>query len=203
MPSAGDNPSGPRLFERVSRALRTRNYSPRTEETYRAWVRDYVRFHRMRHPEELGTQGVNAFLTHLAVDKGHSAATQSEARAALMFLWGPTAQQRLPRSNVGLLIIVGIMVWALGNDFLRLFGPQGARKGSLAPTSGVAASHSPIPASRARRSRGAWTSPQPTSCHLRGSSPRVRYPRSRHMVDCGHTVDCCTGPTPRTSETGS
>jgi regulator of sigma E protease len=35
---------------------------------------------------------------------------------------GLTPQQRLAWSNVGFLIIVGIMVWALGNDFLRLFG---------------------------------------------------------------------------------
>ena len=31
-------------------------------------------------------------------------------------------EQRLKWSNVGLIIIVGIMVWALGNDFVRLFG---------------------------------------------------------------------------------
>ncbi len=35
---------------------------------------------------------------------------------------GLTAEQRLAWSNVGFLIIVGIMLWALGNDFLRLFG---------------------------------------------------------------------------------
>jgi len=35
---------------------------------------------------------------------------------------GLTIEQRLRWSNVGFLIIVGIMLWALGNDFLRLFG---------------------------------------------------------------------------------
>jgi regulator of sigma E protease len=35
---------------------------------------------------------------------------------------GLTAEQRLAWSNVGFFIIVGIMIWALGNDFLRLFG---------------------------------------------------------------------------------
>ena len=35
---------------------------------------------------------------------------------------GLTAEQRLAWSNVGFLIIVGIMIWALGNDFLRLLG---------------------------------------------------------------------------------
>jgi regulator of sigma E protease len=35
---------------------------------------------------------------------------------------GLTAQQRLAWSNVGFIIIVGIMLWALSNDFLRLVG---------------------------------------------------------------------------------
>ncbi|MSR19495.1 MAG: RIP metalloprotease RseP [Gemmatimonadetes bacterium] len=35
---------------------------------------------------------------------------------------GLTVQQRLAWSNVGFIIIVGIMLWALSNDFLRLFG---------------------------------------------------------------------------------
>lgn len=35
---------------------------------------------------------------------------------------GLTVEQRLAWSNVGFLIVVGIMVWALGNDFLRLLG---------------------------------------------------------------------------------
>lgn len=33
-----------------------------------------------------------------------------------------TVQQRLRWSNVGFLIVMGIMLWALSNDFLRLFG---------------------------------------------------------------------------------
>ena len=35
---------------------------------------------------------------------------------------GLTIEQRLAWSNVGFLIVVGIMVWALSNDFLRLLG---------------------------------------------------------------------------------
>ena len=33
-----------------------------------------------------------------------------------------SVEQRLRWSNVGFLIIVGIMLWALSNDFLRLLG---------------------------------------------------------------------------------
>jgi hypothetical protein len=31
-------------------------------------------------------------------------------------------EQRLRWSNVGFLVIVGIMLWALSNDFMRLLG---------------------------------------------------------------------------------
>ena len=33
-----------------------------------------------------------------------------------------SVEQRLRWSNVGFLIVMGIMIWALGNDMLRLFG---------------------------------------------------------------------------------
>jgi len=33
-----------------------------------------------------------------------------------------TVEQRLRWSNVGFLIVMGMMIWALSNDFLRLFG---------------------------------------------------------------------------------
>jgi integron integrase len=41
----------------------------------------------MRHPSELASEHINAFLTHLAVDRNLSASTQSQARAAIMFLY--------------------------------------------------------------------------------------------------------------------
>jgi len=41
----------------------------------------------MRHPDGLGRAEVNAFLTHLAVERLSSVSTQSQARAALMFLY--------------------------------------------------------------------------------------------------------------------
>lgn len=86
---------GPRLLERVSRAIRARRYSPRTEEAYRGWIRRFVRFHGMRHPDELGAEEVDTFLTHLAADTGVSASTQAQARAALVFLYRHVLGRRL------------------------------------------------------------------------------------------------------------
>lgn len=79
--------SSPKLLEMLSHALRTRRYSPRTEEAYRGWVIRFVRFHRMRHPSELGEKEINRFLTHLVVDGEAGASSQSQARAALLFLY--------------------------------------------------------------------------------------------------------------------
>src|SRR3989442_6832215 len=39
-----------RLLAQVRAVLRTKHYSPRTEESYVGWVRRFVRFHGLRHP---------------------------------------------------------------------------------------------------------------------------------------------------------
>lgn len=82
---AGARP--PKLMERVRQALLARHYSPRTADSYRHWILRYVRFHGLRHPREMGPPEINGFLTWLAVDKGVSASTQSQALAALLFLY--------------------------------------------------------------------------------------------------------------------
>jgi integron integrase len=51
------------------------------------WLRRYLRFHQLRHPREMGSAEVNAFLTHLAVEGQVSASTQNQALAALLFLY--------------------------------------------------------------------------------------------------------------------
>lgn len=80
-------PPPPRLLERVRLEARRRRLSRRTEEAYADWVRRFVRFHRLRHPGELGADEVAAFLTHLAVEERVAASTQNQALAALLFLY--------------------------------------------------------------------------------------------------------------------
>lgn len=96
--------SGPRLLEQLSRAIRARRYSPRTEEAYRSWVERFVRFHGLRHPDALGTDEVDAFLTHLAVECHVGAATQSQARAALLFLYREVLRRPLEYSSDGVVL---------------------------------------------------------------------------------------------------
>ncbi len=76
-----------KLEDRIRETLRFKHYSLRTEETYVGWYRQFVRFHGLRHPEEMGAAEVEAFLTHLAVNRGVVSATQNQALNALVFLY--------------------------------------------------------------------------------------------------------------------
>jgi site-specific recombinase XerD len=77
----------PGLIQRYREELQTRHYARRTVKTYEQWLRRFLRFHLMRHPREMGSAEVNAFLSHLAVELKVSASTQNQALAALLFLY--------------------------------------------------------------------------------------------------------------------
>jgi integron integrase len=79
--------SAPPLLTQLRVAIRTRHYSPRTEEAYVQWVRRFVHFSDTRHPRELGPSDVTRFLSSLAVDARVSASTQNQALAAIVFLY--------------------------------------------------------------------------------------------------------------------
>jgi len=48
--------------------MRLNRYSPRTEEAYVDWIKRFIRFHSVRHPQEMGADEVKAFLSHLATE---------------------------------------------------------------------------------------------------------------------------------------
>jgi hypothetical protein len=62
--SPGSKP--PKLLDRVRATMRLNRYSPRTEQAYIDWIKRYIRFHGIRHPQEMGADEVKAFLSHLA-----------------------------------------------------------------------------------------------------------------------------------------
>ncbi|MCP4039391.1 MAG: integron integrase, partial [bacterium] len=85
--SPSEGTSSGRLSERVRWVLRRRHYSRRTEKTYIGWMSRFVVYHGGRSPEEMGAPEIVAFLTHLAVERKVSAATQRLALSALLFLY--------------------------------------------------------------------------------------------------------------------
>jgi integron integrase len=80
-------PARPRLLGQVRAACRLRQLSRRTEQAYLSWIRRFVRFHRLRHPKEMGEAEVLAFLTDLTARGRVSHSTQMQALSALMFLY--------------------------------------------------------------------------------------------------------------------
>jgi site-specific recombinase XerD len=71
--------------------MRTRHLALRTEQAYLQWLQRYVDFHDGRDPHELAASEVERFLTHLAVHRKVSAATQNQALQALLFLYRHTS----------------------------------------------------------------------------------------------------------------
>ncbi|MHC4505569.1 MAG: integron integrase [Planctomycetota bacterium] len=85
--SRGPEKPRPKLLDRLSDALKARHYSRSTEKTYRFWVKKFIFFHKLRHPQEMAEAEVNAFLSHLAVKEHVSASTQTQALSAILFLY--------------------------------------------------------------------------------------------------------------------
>jgi integron integrase len=82
-----------RLVERVRDVMRLKHYSIRTERSYWGWIERFIRFHGMRHPNEMGEVEVTTFLTSLARDGNVSASTQNQALSALLFLYKEVLKQ--------------------------------------------------------------------------------------------------------------
>jgi hypothetical protein len=92
LPSA---PRAPKLLDRLADALRARGYVAALRQAYLDWVRRFIFFHHVRHPQEMGAAEVAAFLDHLADDPDLPFAGDVEARAALVFLYDVVLGQPL------------------------------------------------------------------------------------------------------------
>ena len=97
-PSRRARPPG--LIQRYREELQARHYARRTVDTYEQWLRRFLRFHRLRHPREMGSSEVNAFLTHLAVEGRVSPSTQNQALSALLFLYRELLERDLDLEGV-------------------------------------------------------------------------------------------------------
>jgi integron integrase len=84
-----------KLLERVQDSIRIKHYSYQTEKTYIYWTRRYILFHNKRHPQEMGSVEIEAFLTYLAVQENVAASTQNQALHAILFLYKEVLKQEL------------------------------------------------------------------------------------------------------------
>jgi integron integrase len=86
----------PKLLEQVVAKLRVKHYSMRTEKAYVDWIKRYIWHHGKRHPKDMGVAEVEAFLTHLAVERNVSASTQNQAKSAILYLYKEVLDIDLP-----------------------------------------------------------------------------------------------------------
>ncbi|MBW4623329.1 MAG: integron integrase [Cyanosarcina radialis HA8281-LM2] len=85
----------PKLLDVVRQIIRLKHYSYRTEETYIDWIKRYILFHNKRHPREMGSREIEAFLSYLAIEGKVAASTQNQALSALLFLYREVLKQEL------------------------------------------------------------------------------------------------------------
>ncbi|MEZ4710237.1 MAG: integron integrase [Caldilineaceae bacterium] len=76
-----------KLLDQVRDAIRLKNYAYSTEKTYVDWIIRFIRFHNLRHPREMNSPEIEAFLTDLAVGQNVAPSTQNQALSALLFLY--------------------------------------------------------------------------------------------------------------------
>jgi integron integrase len=78
-----------KILDEVRDVMRLHHYSIHTERTYCEWIKKYVQFHGMNSRDDLkdGEKKIEAFLTHLAVNKNVAPSTQNQAMNALVFLY--------------------------------------------------------------------------------------------------------------------
>ena len=119
----------PKLLDRLREAIRVRHYSIRTEEAYVQWVRRFIFFHNKRHPDDMGRQEVEAFLTHLAVEGKVAAATQNQALNAIVFLYKQVLKREVGQFEN--------LVWAKRNPRVPVVLTVGEVKSVLERIDGV------------------------------------------------------------------
>lgn len=84
------------LLDKLRERIRYRHYSPRTEQAYLFWIREFSDYHDGRHPHEMGCSEVQRFLSHLATEKEVSASTHKQALAAILFCYREVMDIDLP-----------------------------------------------------------------------------------------------------------
>ncbi|HLE52727.1 MAG TPA: integron integrase [Anaerolineales bacterium] len=76
-----------KLLEQLADRIRMKHYSRKTESAYVEWARRFILFHGKRHPREMGTREIEAYLNYLANVRRVSASTQNQCLYAILFMY--------------------------------------------------------------------------------------------------------------------
>ncbi len=87
-----------KLLDMVRHRIRLKGYSIRTEKTYTDWIRRFILFHDKRHPKDMGKKEIEAFLSHLVINRNVAPSTQNQAFHALLFLYDQVLEIKMPEN---------------------------------------------------------------------------------------------------------
>jgi integron integrase len=90
----------PGLLEQVRNAIRVKHYALNTERSYLPWIKQFISFHKKKHPSSMGGREIGAFLTHLAVNRNVAANTQNQALNAIVFLYREVLKKEIGEISI-------------------------------------------------------------------------------------------------------
>jgi integron integrase len=88
-------PSSP-LLDQIRAVACRKQLSVLTEESYVQAVKRFILFHDKRHPATMGVAEIEAYLTHLAVERQVAASSINVALSAILFLYREVLHVELP-----------------------------------------------------------------------------------------------------------
>ena len=89
------DPDLPAWKQRLIAAIRLRNYSIRTEQSYMQWLNRLCRLHRTDSPDDISSEGVCEFLERLVTQHDVTASTQNQALNAFAFYYQKVLERPL------------------------------------------------------------------------------------------------------------
>ena len=83
------------FLQQVRTVIRSQGKAYKTEKAYVHWIKRFIYFIGKRHPKEVGEQEIEAFLSHLAVNKQVSINTQKTALNAIVYVYRHVLERKL------------------------------------------------------------------------------------------------------------
>ncbi|MEX1135870.1 MAG: site-specific integrase [Balneolales bacterium] len=85
-----------KLLQNVREEIRRRGYSYRTEQSYTSWIVRLIRFNKLKHPNEITSAEIVAYLNYLANERNVAPNTQNQALCAIVFLYKQVLKVPMP-----------------------------------------------------------------------------------------------------------
>ncbi|MFA0014210.1 site-specific integrase [Vibrio lentus] len=83
------------FMQAICEHMTMRGYSRKTIKAYCHWIKYFIHFHKLKHPEQMHAAEVISFLSHLANQQKVAINTQKVALNALAYLYNQVIEQPL------------------------------------------------------------------------------------------------------------